>query len=105
VDGVIDAVDSLVGAVVGGVKWLPYIVAGGVVAVVGFQFYNYHKYGKFYGEDTARDIVRAKTGLRDGYKYFPCPNAKNGRDRYRDYRHHYSLYYNNKTRKIELIIV
>jgi len=33
--------------------------------VAGFQAYHYNKQGKFYGEDTARDIVKAKAGLSD----------------------------------------
>jgi hypothetical protein len=66
----IDTVLDLTGGVLKGtlciVKNLPYILTGGVLLFSGVQIYGKRKNGRFYGEDTARRVIRSKTGVGDG---------------------------------------
>ena len=60
------ALDTASGAATGtlwAIRNLPYILTGGVVLFAGVQIYGKSKNGKFYGEQTARKVVKAKTGL------------------------------------------
>ena len=62
---VVENAADLVEKAAGGIKWIPWILGGGIVAVVGFQVYNYKNTGKFYGEDMAKDLIGKKAGLMD----------------------------------------
>jgi hypothetical protein len=47
------------------IKYLPYILASGVVGIIGFQVYYHKQTNKFFGED----ILKQRAGL-SGYSNF-----------------------------------
>jgi hypothetical protein len=59
----LDGVNSGLKASVWCLKNLPYILTGGVVVFAGVQIYGRRKNGRFYGEATAKNIVKSKTGI------------------------------------------
>jgi len=61
----LDAAQVTVSGTLWAIRNLPYILTGGVVLFAGVQIYGKSRNGRFYGEATARNVIKAKTGLDD----------------------------------------